>query len=98
MPLMRAPRASRPYMPDYGFRGPDEGSGLLPWSWAEERLTESRNVAVDPRCVVATEDANEPVIVEGRAELAHERDTRAVAVVWRAQAPCSYSSCRFHHW
>ena len=26
-------------MPDYGIKGPDEGTGLLPWSWAVERLT-----------------------------------------------------------
>jgi general stress protein 26 len=30
-------------MPDYGVRAPDEGTGLLPWSWAEERLTSSHN-------------------------------------------------------
>ena len=30
--------ASRPYMPGYGTLSADEGSGLLPWSWAEERL------------------------------------------------------------
>ncbi len=36
------PRASRPFMPGYGVVGPDEGSGLLPWSWAEERLAGSR--------------------------------------------------------
>src|SRR5262249_26976380 len=36
-------RASRPYMPGYGLLGPDEGTGLLPWPWAEERLTSSRN-------------------------------------------------------
>lgn len=35
---MLAPRASRPHMPDYGIKGPDERRGLLPWSWAEERL------------------------------------------------------------
>jgi PPOX class probable F420-dependent enzyme len=103
---------SRPYMPDYGIRGPDEGTGLLPWSWAEERLERSRNywivslwpdgrphsmpvwgvwdgeavwfssggrsrkarnLAADPRCVVTTEDANEPVIIEGTAELVEER-------------------------
>jgi len=29
-------------MPGYGIVGPDEGRGLLPWSWAEERLTTSR--------------------------------------------------------
>jgi PPOX class probable F420-dependent enzyme len=100
-------------MPDYGIQGPDEGTGLLPWSWAEERLTASRNywvnslwpdgrphsmpvwgvwdghalwfssgrrsrkarnLAADPRCVVTTEDATEPVIVEGTAQLTDERD------------------------
>lgn len=30
-------------MPGYGVLGPDEGTGLLPWSWAEERLAVSRN-------------------------------------------------------
>jgi len=25
-------------MPGYGLLPPDEGTGLLPWSWAEERL------------------------------------------------------------
>jgi hypothetical protein len=30
-------------MPGYGIRGPDEGTGLLPWSWAEERLAACRN-------------------------------------------------------
>lgn len=29
-------------MPGYGVVGPDEGSGLLPWSWADERLARSR--------------------------------------------------------
>ena len=28
-------------MPGYGVAGADEGGGLLPWSWAEERLTEA---------------------------------------------------------
>jgi PPOX class probable F420-dependent enzyme len=107
------PRASRPYMPDYGIQGPGEGSGLLAWSWAEERLTASRNywvtslwpdgrphsmpvwgvwdgralwfssgrrsrkarnLAADPRCVVTTEDATEPVVVEGAAQLIDERE------------------------
>jgi hypothetical protein len=106
------PRASRPYMPDYGIQGPDEGTGLLPWSWAEERLTASRNywvtslwpdgrphsmpvwgvwdghafwfssgrrsrkarnLTADPRCVVATENANDPVVVEGSADAIDER-------------------------
>ena len=99
-------------MPGYGIKGPGEGTGLLPWSWAEERLERSRNywvvslwpdgrphsmpvwgvwdgeamwfsssgrsrktrnLAADPRCVVTTEDANEPVVVEGLAELVDER-------------------------
>ena len=30
-------------MPGSELLGPGEGRGLLPWSWAEERLRESRN-------------------------------------------------------
>jgi PPOX class probable F420-dependent enzyme len=30
-------------MPGYGIQGPEAGSGLLPWSWAEHQLTTSRN-------------------------------------------------------
>ncbi len=95
-------------MPGYGVVGPEEGSGLLPWSWAEERLIASRNYWVatvwpdgrphampvwgvwdarefwfsssrrarkvrnllaNPRCVVSTEDALNPVVVEGVAEI-----------------------------
>lgn len=40
---MVEPIASRPYMPGYGIAGPEEGGGLLPWSWAEEQLVASRN-------------------------------------------------------
>src|ERR1700683_1327230 len=40
---MEIPRVSRPYMPGYGIAGPKEGSGLLHWSWAAERLTAARN-------------------------------------------------------
>lgn len=32
------PRADRPNMPGYGVAGPDEGDGLLSWSWARDRL------------------------------------------------------------
>lgn len=32
------PAASRPYMPGYGIEPADKADGLLPWSWAEERL------------------------------------------------------------
>jgi PPOX class probable F420-dependent enzyme len=34
---------SRPHMPGYGIAGPDEGTGLLPWSWALDRLTASHD-------------------------------------------------------
>jgi general stress protein 26 len=37
------PAASRPYMPEYGILEPQEGQGLLPWSWAVERLSRSHN-------------------------------------------------------
>lgn len=35
------PRIARPDMPDYGV--PEDLEGTLPWSWAEERLAQSRN-------------------------------------------------------
>jgi PPOX class probable F420-dependent enzyme len=93
-------------MPGYGVAGPDQGTGLLHWSWAAERLTAARNYWVvstwpdgrphtmpvwgawddstlwftsatgsrkvrnlraDPRCCVTTEDASDPVIIEGTA-------------------------------
>jgi Pyridoxamine 5'-phosphate oxidase len=38
---MAEPMTSRPYMPGYGIVGPGEGTGLLPWAWAEERLVDS---------------------------------------------------------
>lgn len=95
-------------MPGYGILEPDEGSGLLPWSWAAQRLTDSRNywlctvrpggrphvmpvwgvwladelwfssglrsrkalnLAYDPRCSAAVEDAGSPVVVEGTARV-----------------------------
>ena len=38
------PEVSRPGMPpEYGILDPAEGKGLLPWSWARERLSNSRN-------------------------------------------------------
>lgn len=40
---MSEPTASRPFMPGYGILDADRGSGLLPWSWAEERLAATRN-------------------------------------------------------
>jgi hypothetical protein len=35
------PRVSRPHMPGYGL--PEGNKGLLPWSWAEQRLKKSHN-------------------------------------------------------
>ena len=99
-------------MPGYGLVGPEQGSGLLPWTWAAERLVAShnfwlatrwpdgrphimpvwavwdrgtllfsssrqsrkaRNLAADPRCTLTTEDAQNPVIVEGVADLLTDR-------------------------
>lgn len=37
------PKASRPYMPGYGILDANAGRGLLPWSWASERLSNSHN-------------------------------------------------------
>jgi general stress protein 26 len=103
---MNSPQVTRPFMPGYGILGPDEGSGLLPWSWAAERLSHARNywivsvrpdslphampvwgmwddtvlwftsavgsrkilnLRANPHCVITTEDAADPVIVEGIA-------------------------------
>ena len=95
-------------MPGYGVVPASEGSGLLPWSWAEDKLRVShdywlgsvspdggphlmpvwgvwadaafwfscagasrkaRNLAGNPRCTVAIDDAIDPVVVEGVAEV-----------------------------
>lgn len=121
---MAAPKSSRPYMPGYGLLPADQGSGLLPWSWAEERLSasrnywvttvwpqrrphvmpvwgmwvedafwfssskgsrKSRNLAGNTRCVVATEDANSPVVVEGFAALVSDRQTLEQVLAWENQ-------------
>lgn len=37
------PVSARPYMPGYGTLPATEGTGLLPWSWALERLTQSHD-------------------------------------------------------
>jgi PPOX class probable F420-dependent enzyme len=51
--------------------------GSLLWFSTGLRSRKARNLAVDPRCVVATEDAASPVVVEGVAELT--RDPREIA-------------------
>jgi len=103
----RGPMADRPVMPGYGILPADQGSGLMPWSEAERRLSVShdywvatvrpdgrphvmpvwgvwldgrlwfssslgsrkaRNLAADPRCTVTTDDARNPVVVDGVVE------------------------------
>jgi hypothetical protein len=93
-------------MPGYGTLDASDGTGLLPWSWAVERLAaahdswlatvgeggrphvmpvwtvwidgalwfssglqsrKARNLEADDRCSVTTDDARNPVVVEGRA-------------------------------
>ena len=40
-PSAKDPVASRPHMPGYGL--PEGNDGLIPWSWAEQRLKDSHN-------------------------------------------------------
>jgi len=107
--------AGRPYMPGYGISTGTEG--LLPWSWAVDRIAaahdywvattwpdgrphvmpvwglwhqeaiwfsssgrsrKTRNLTRDPRCVVTTDDARNPVVIEGVAELVTDLATLAV--------------------
>lgn len=116
---MSEPIASRPHMPGYGIRGATQGTGLLPWSWAVERLQRShdywfgssgpdgrphvmpiwgvwmgdalwfsssrasrraRNLASRPYCSIATDNAYEPVVIEGEAELVDDRAAIGVFV------------------
>lgn len=107
-------------MPGYGVPAPGEDDeGLLPWSWAEERLRTSRNywtatadaqrgthvmpvwgvwtgagfcfstggrsrkarnLLQDPRCVVATEEASEPVVLSGTARRLERSESLPEAV------------------
>ena len=41
--MTATPRADRPHMPGYGVRPASEGTGLLPWAWAEKRLAGSHD-------------------------------------------------------
>jgi general stress protein 26 len=45
------------------------------WFSSSRGSRKARNLAADPRCVIATEDAMEPVVIEGTAELVTERET-----------------------
>jgi PPOX class probable F420-dependent enzyme len=124
------PRVDRPHMPGYGTLPPGEGTGLLPWSWAEERLLAARNLWVatlfpdgrpqlsavwgtwhagsvlftcaptsakarnlgrDPRATISTEDAIDPVVVEGVArEVADTAEWGACMDALNAKYPASY--------
>src|ERR1700761_2999369 len=42
-PMPAVPVAMRPWMPGYGTLPADQGTGLLPWSWAEQRLRDSHD-------------------------------------------------------
>jgi PPOX class probable F420-dependent enzyme len=108
-------------MPGYGVVGPEEGSGLLSWDWATERLTrahdywlatvwpdgrphvtpvwavwrdgalwfscsrrsrKARNLTSNPAVAATTDDAESPVVVEGRASLVADRATVAAFAEW----------------
>jgi hypothetical protein len=110
----REPAAIRPYMPGYGIQPADAGTGLLPWSWALDRLVKShdywlastwpdgrphvmpvwgmwiddalwwssslgsrkaRNVSANPVVSIATDDALNPVVLEGVATCVTDRPT-----------------------
>lgn len=119
-------------MPGYGVLAATAGSGLLPWSWAEERLSVSRrywlstvcpdgrphamavwavwldgavrfstgehsrkarNLALDSRCVVTTEHAEEAVVVEGVAErIESRRDCECLERVYLEKYGSGYPS------
>ena len=49
-PTMTEPKASRPHMPGYGIPTAQGGRGLLPWSWAVERLSAARNYWIGTTC------------------------------------------------
>jgi hypothetical protein len=59
--LEASPRATRPNLPGYGIAGENEGDGLLPWSWAVDRLTKARNYFL--ATVTATETMVRPHVM-----------------------------------
>jgi general stress protein 26 len=52
------------------------------WFSSSRRSRKVRNLAIDPRCVVTTENAVEPVVVEGLAEVVTDPEalTRMLAL------------------
>ena len=118
--MAKDPEATHLYWPDArshdGATDPDPTRGLLPWSWAVERLEKShnywvatarpngrphlmvvwgiwredafwfttgrgtrkaRNLAANPNCSIATEGADEAVIVEGQARETNDAERAA---------------------
>src|SRR6202521_6122361 len=43
------------------------------WFSSSKQSRKARNLAADPRCVLTTEDSQNPVVVEGAAELLTDR-------------------------
>jgi hypothetical protein len=122
-------------MPGYGVVPADQGSGLLPWAWAEQRLAaahdywlatqwpghpphvmpvwgvwldsalwfscglesrKARNLERDARCTLTTDDAVDPVVVQGAASRAVEPDQiRAFAEALNAKYGTSYDESFF---
>jgi pyridoxamine 5'-phosphate oxidase-like protein len=108
-------------MPGYGTLPAGEGSGLLPWSWAADRLSRShdywlatvgpagrphvmpvwgvwrdgalwfssakasrkaRNLGTNPWATATTDNAYEPVVVQGRVELVADHAAIALFAGW----------------
>jgi hypothetical protein len=56
----KKPTSSRPHAPGYGF--PESSKGLLPWSWAEQRLKKSHNYWIT---TVTPDDSPHTMVVWG---------------------------------
>jgi len=41
-PASPTPKADRPFAPGYGIVGPEDGNGLLPWSWVNRKMNRCR--------------------------------------------------------
>ena len=52
------------------------------WFSSSKGSRKSRNLAANSRCVVTTEDANNPVVVEGMATLVQDRDALQKVLDW----------------
>ena len=61
------PKASRPHAPGYGL--PAGNKGLLPWSWAEQRLKKSHNYWITTVTVSYTHLAHKLVRMQARPKI-----------------------------